>query len=209
MRLPAITGIVAGALIAVLTSPVASGSEEQGVAETTEAKDIGIHVHGHWKVVVLDADGTKVQEIEFDNALQSPGTLTTLLMDDAVSGGLYLVASDQNAMQSGVGPCDPDCEISEAGMGLGVTPNSTDLTQTQQGSNFETLRLAGSVTVSNNATIDLLQTWILICNGETNTASQCRSSPDSEGVFTSKNLSQGAAVTSGQVVQITVDITFN
>ena len=93
-------------------------------------------------------------------------------------------------------------------MRTGLTPNSNNLTATQQGSDYETLRLAGSVEVANNATIDLLQTWMLVCNGDNNTASQCRGNPDSEGVFTSKILSSGVSVSAGQLVQITVDITF-
>ena len=207
MRSSIRTAVAVAASVLATTSPMAFGHawEEAGAGD---APATGIQVHGHWKVEVFGVDGTKVQEIEFDNALVSPGTLTTLIMDDAVSGGLYLIVTDQNAASTGTGPCDPDCQIATSDMRTGLTPNSNNLTATQQGSDYETLRLAGSVEVANNATIDLLQTWMLVCNGDNNTASQCRGNPDSEGVFTSKILSSGVSVSAGQLVQITVDITF-
>lgn len=169
----------------------------------------GIAVHGHWKLTILNADKSLHTEIEFDNALVNPAALTTLIMDDAVSGGIYLTVTNQSATSSGTGPCNPDCDIAPTGMNIGFTPDSTNLTTTQTGTNFETLRLAGDFTVTNTSTIDLVQSWILLCNGATNTAAQCRANPDSSSVFTSKILASGVAVTAGQIVQVTVDITFS
>lgn len=169
----------------------------------------GIELEGLWKISVLEPDGTLVEEKVFHNALVNPAALTGLLDHGAVSGGVYVLLTDQTAVSTGIGPCDPDCEIVVSGMSIGLTPESTNLVASQVGTNFETLRLSGSVTVSNNATIDLVNTWILLCNGATNTAAQCRAAPDSASVLTSKVLSSAVSVTSGQIVQVTVDLTFS
>ena len=169
----------------------------------------GIQVHGHWTIRVLDPDGSLVQEVSFENALTSPATLTSLLNGDAVSGGGYVVATNQNAVSSGVGPCNPDCEIGPTGLNAGITFDSSNLTLTLMGTNFETLRMAGSFTVTTTSTIDLVQSWFCVCNGTTNNATQCKASPDSCGVFTSKILGSAVSVTAGQIVQITVDLTFS
>ena len=117
--------------------------------------------------------------------------------------------TNQTATSTGMGPCNPDCELAPAGMNVGTAVDSTNLTDTQIGTNYETLRLAGSVTVTNAATVDMVQTWILLCNGNNNTAAQCFANPDSASVFTSKILSPGTSVTAGQIVQVTVDLTFS
>ena len=193
----------------VLAGSVLAGEQKKYGEIANNLLDSGIEVHGYWQITVLDPDGTVVNEVAFNNALTNPAALTTLIMDDAVSGGLYLVVTNQTAVSSGIGPCNPDCEIAPVGMNTGITVDSTDLTTTQQGSNFETLRLAGNVTVTTTSTIDLVQSWILLCNGDTNTAAQCRANPDSASVFTSRVLSPSVSVTAGQIVQITVDITFS
>lgn len=166
----------------------------------------GIKVHGYWEISVFEPDGTLVSEVAFENALISPGTLTTLINGDAVAGGMYLVVTKQN-VSSTAKPCNGDCIIAPVGMGV-TSPTSTNLITSQIGTNFETLRLAGSVTATNTASIDLVQTWILLCGGAKTTAN-CRTSPDTENLFTSKTLTSAVNVTAGQIVQITVDLTFN
>ena len=169
----------------------------------------GIRVHGHWKIAVFEPNGTKVREITFQNALVNPGTLPALIRGEAVAGGMYIVATNQNAQSSGTGPCNPDCEIAPNGLTTGISHDSNNLVLSYQGNNFETLRLAGSVTATASSTIDLVQTWITLCNGSVKNSSQCSDGSDSASVFTQKTLNSGVAVTAGQIIQITVDLTFS
>ncbi len=176
---------------------------------TALAQDsVGIKVHGYWTIDVLSPEGEVVSHHEFENAFINPGGLATLVMDDGVSGGLYVVMTNQNSGSSGMGPCNPDCEIAAAGMDIGTTPDSTSLTATQIGTNFETIRLAGNVTIANTSSIDLVQSWILFC-GDSKPPPQCRANSDSIAVFTSKILSTAINVTAGQIVQVQVDLTFS
>lgn len=167
----------------------------------------GIQIHGRWTLEVLSPDGQPVERYEFNNALVNPAAVTTLLNRDGVSSGFYVVLTNQMAITTGTGPCNPDCEITEPSANIGITPESTNLTMTQTGTNFETLRLAGSITVSNTSSIDLVQTWVGLCNGTTNNTTQCFANPDSHSVFTSRVLSTAINVTAGQIVQVTVDLT--
>ncbi|MEM9303396.1 MAG: hypothetical protein AAGE01_14870 [Pseudomonadota bacterium] len=179
-----------------------------GLSTASAENSEGIAVRGHWTIEVLSPDGERVSRHEFTNALVGASVLTAVLVDDAVSGGLYVLLTNQNAGSSGMGPCNPDCEIAESGADIGGTPDSTSLTATVTGTNFETIRLAGNVTIANTSTIDIVQTWNLLCGG-TNTPSQCKASSDSLILLTSKTLSTAINVTAGQIVQVQVDLTFS
>ena len=72
--------------------------------------DEGIKVHGHWKIEILDPDGTLVSVAEFENALVDPSAwsyLAKLLSAYGSSGG-YLVYLENDP---GVGPCNDDLPI--------------------------------------------------------------------------------------------------
>ena len=46
-------------------------------------------------------EGEVVSHHEFSNAFVNPGGLATIVIDDAVSGGLYVVVTNQNSGSSG------------------------------------------------------------------------------------------------------------
>lgn len=167
--------------------------------------DDGIYVHGHWTIKVLNPDGTLDQELEFDNALVGASLFTSFLNSDVVPGGMYIELSDNNTNTL---PCGSSCSIIPQGLSAGITPDSTDITFSFSGGNFETLRIAGNLTMPANGTIDTVATWHCIC-GTTKTVAQCKAAPDSCAVVTRKALGSAVVLTAGQIVQITVDITFS
>lgn len=182
-----------------------AGEEKKAKPSSSDTMKSGIEVEGYWKLTVLNPDGTLAQEVAFHNALVNPAILTGFIKGIVAPGGMYVELG--NSSSTG-GPCGNSvCNISDGVLNIGLTPDATNLTFTDMGTNFETLRLQGNVTVTSAATIDLVRTWLAVC-GQLK-PSDCKTNPDSLGVFTSKTLSSGVAVTVGQIVQFTVDITFS
>lgn len=164
-----------------------------------------IHVEGKWTLDILEADGTLVKSHRFFNALVNPGALTGLINGDASAGGTYVVLANQTPSSGICG--NQDCEITDGSMMISITPDATNLQKQITGNDFETLRLTGFVTASNSGSIDVVRTWILLCGSKT--PADCKASPDSESVLTAKTLGSPIAVSQGQIVQFTVDLTFN
>ena len=180
-------------------------SHNHSKTEAGNGLSSAIQVSGYWKVEVYNADGSLDKVREFHNGLVGASALPVLLNGEGVAGGLYIELGNS----SQVGPCNnTNCTIAK-NANIGITPNSTDLTVTNTGNNFETLSLAGSVTVSTTTTIDVVSSWVCLCNGQNENSTQCEASPDSCLVFTRRTLTQGVAVTAGQIVQVTVQITFS
>ncbi len=73
----------APAAVAPAAKPPAAQAKEEEKEATSPAKQgsNGIRIHGHWKFVVHNADGSLASEKEFENALVTPGA------------GDYLIAS--------------------------------------------------------------------------------------------------------------------
>ena len=189
-----------------LSSTAVPASDHQRPANGGGGLGSSIQVHGHWTIAVLEPDGQKVREVSFNNALVGASVLAVLLGADAVTGGMYMEIDNQNG---GSGPCNNlSCEIVPSGMNPGITPESTDMTVSFVGTNFETLRLYGSVTATSTTTLDQVTTWSLLCN-KTDTVADCRANPDSASVLTRKTLGSGVSVTAGQIIQVTVDLTFS
>lgn len=170
------------------------------------ATQAGIQVHGVWTIQVFEPDGTEVSTKTFDNALVGASALTGFLNAEVVSGGGYLVLETATGS---AGPCNGPCHIGTSALNAGITFQATNLVTSSQGTNFETLQMVGSVTASSNETIGAVASWFCVCNAATNTATQCTAQPDSCGVFTRKVLASGIAVTAGQIVQVTLEITFS
>ena len=179
---------------------------QQTAPSAESALSTGIHVLGEWKIVVLDPDGTVIETREFRNALTAPSLLASALAGDALLGGTYVVLEPANGQ---TGPCQgSECTIVPSDLTISVSPDSTNLVETIEGTNFETLKLEGSVTVDTPASITQVATWTLAC-GPAKTMAQCKSGADSENRFTTKTLASAVAVTAGQIVQVTVRLTFS
>jgi len=176
-------------------------------AETEE----GIQVHGHWKIEILEPDGTLVSVMEFENALVDPSAWSYLakLLSAVASSGGYLVYLENDP---GVGPCNDDlsdpisCHIAEAGSLWPVSPHSSNLLITATGT---TVVLAGSVTADNSEPVSVVGTRgkvctvsysPLVCRGESMALVED---------FTRATLPSPVPIDAGQIIQVTVTISFS
>lgn len=172
----------------------------------------GIKVHGHWKIVVMNPDGTVDSITEFDNALAvAPGgasRLVNLMTGSSVHGG-WRIQLDGGASQ----PCDSagtptTCIISESGVPyIADTLHSTNLTIT---SNTASITLSGSVVADYAATITGVSTDYASCLSAGTTIDSCRTTgPSYITEFTITSLGTPPSVVPSQVIQVTVDISFS
>lgn len=201
------------AVIAVIgVSMLVSPAFSEGQGGTSKE---GITVHGHWKIEIFNPDGKRASITEFENSLDS-GTgqmyLIMLLSGQAVYGnwGVELDAS------AGTKPCDDgspsSCKIGESGGYYSpMTLNSSNLNVVGNWSTApRRVILTGSVTAANASTIDTVKTVSSYCNTTDVSISACRSVNNTIWQnFTSATLGTPPSVVPGQLIQVTVTISFS
>lgn len=178
------------------------------LAHQAMAADEGIRVHGHWVLTFYKPEGGIDRVVEFDNALQVGGaeTLSSILTREEVIGEWQILLADGAGAQHVCGPIGSPapCHIVEPTNTVS-SPTSTNLTVTNLTNSVE---LNGSVTATNDGAIEAVSTRLVTCASNI--------SPDNcEGV----NVTQGSgftiatipteAVSEGQLVEITVTLSFN
>jgi hypothetical protein len=196
----------------------------------------GLKMHGHWVIDVKNPDGTLVEHRDFENALEGGGQAFLIgLMSGYLTPGDYMIVMGP---QSGNGAClatfqwcgivrslstypgQGYCGSYYCGLGLTVTPN---LGSGGFSSGPFSLVLAGSITANQTGTIGTVYSLISTCanigfSGTVNPSTVETSSPVSCVSQTSPEpwygpLSQAnitpIAVNSGQIIQVTVTITFS
>jgi len=197
--------LTCAALVTVVPAMTSAADAARGPTE-------GITVHGHWRIEVLDPDGTLVSTTELENALVEFGaqTLVNSLTGLGVVGGWLVVLYDTTGAQL---PCDDGsgashCNIGESDVDYGTIPlHSSDLTVTR--SLPWTFSLAGSVTVAYSTSIDRVGTITKVCD-PSNTAASCRPATGfSYAGFTGKDLTPAVPVQPGQIVNVTVNLSFS
>jgi hypothetical protein len=216
-------------------APVASiaAAGPQGTAGSINQ---GVKMHGHWIIDIKNPDGTLVEHRDFENSLESSAQgLLVGLMSGYLTPGDYMIVMGP---QSGNGACVATyqyCGIVQSlstypalgycgnyycGTGLTVTPN---LGSGGLSSGPFSLVLAGSITANQTGTIGTVYSIISTCanigfSGTVNPSTIETSSPASCVTQTSPEpwygpLSQAnitpIAVNSGQIIQVTVTITFS
>lgn len=170
----------------------------------------GITVHGHWRIEVVDPDGTPVSSYEFDNALTSTGRyfLGGLLHRGHSTGAWKVVLSGP---AGGPHPCDNGtsaCVISEAGAyWAGDVVHSPDLVVTSTSTGAS---LSGSVVVTAATTVNGVETYAKSCDPSVAPAA-CPAYGPSYGhnLFTATALASPPAVQPGQIVNVTVNLSFS
>jgi hypothetical protein len=175
------------------TAPAAqavhSGSS-QAVYSGLKGTRQGVTVHGWWTIKVVD-QGRVVSERQFENALVNSGAseITSLLTGHKVGGFCNLFV-----YQNGLFLFD-------------LVQLRTDLTVAASGGHIV---LSGNHTATAAMSIDKVQTNVFTCPS-TATASTCSSGAGGHTghQFTDANLSPPVSVANGQIVQITVDISFS
>jgi len=209
--------VLAGVILSWTVLAETPSPNPEAVDSGNSGMSTSIQVHGHWKLDVYESDGTLVRVVEFDNDLIAWGgsVMVVLLRGRVASGGMFVTLINDG----GTKPCedlmltDEDCVIVPADMVLYSPPNSMNLTQTPLGGGDEILQLQGSVTIENNSSITSVRTSFKRCEDMTN--ADCLTAPV-QGTppftvivqaFTEKTLSP-VAVATGQIVQVTVTISF-
>jgi hypothetical protein len=171
-----------------------------------------IKVHGHWTIEVRDPDGTVVSHREFENSIQQGAqALTAILGHQAASGfwsvDLYVSPNCGNVNS-------PACIIAEPGPPLFIVPpNSTNLVASVTNSGAS-LTLAGSVQAPVAMQIANVQTVLSTCLPRFSSAACTQVGGPGAGQyaafgFTSTNRATPDVVQAGQIVQVTVVISFS
>lgn len=192
--------LIAVAIISIFASPVFA--ENKGITKE------GVNVHGHWKIEIFNPDGTRASVTEFDNALVDSTYLIVLTRGTAVhsSWGIELDSTATDPCDDGAGGSEV-CRIGESGANYGsITLHSSNLLFSPTGTGFE---LSGSVTASYSSTINNVTTASSFCLADT-TPSVCRTSPNNIWrYFTAATIASPPSVVPGQLIQVTVTISFS
>ncbi|MGH9139592.1 MAG: hypothetical protein ACRD2I_00470 [Vicinamibacterales bacterium] len=177
-----------------------------------DRRNDAIRINGHWMIDVLDADGTLAERREFDNALTPTGggILSRILTQ---TNGLARWTIELGAFNGG--PCSGgtfngintnSCYMvdAQATPVLAGTAVFRTLTAAIGGPNNVQLILTGTVTAATAGEIDFVSTVQSLC---ANTVAGCNL-PAINDRFTGHTLDTPVLVTAGQIIQVTVTISF-
>jgi hypothetical protein len=188
--------------------------------ETGHGSQEGVKVHGHWVIDVKNPDGTLAQHREFENSLSNPNILVAFLYGAEVPVDFAIL----------LGGSTPPCTLSSSSYyctivhNLSVLPANaicgtfycvTGLTVTPNYGQTPSLVLAGNLTATQAGSINVVATDIGICGGPNATTStvspsSCAAGNNGYGYSTLTQTSITAVpIISGQIIQVTVTITFS
>lgn len=217
--------LLAAALIIVGASIYLTGggpgeAPTLATADTSASQDPSaeaIKVHGHWRLDVFDADGALDRSVEFENALSLGGeTILPLLLGRGASAGPWNVFVEDTSGQPCSDGTEPTgCNITEVDPAIVDGPHVFRPLTVDTSTPGE-LVLSGSFTVANTSVINKVSTQLLGC-APTVLPADCAASTSVEaftegGNFTTRFFTgppDPVPVTEGQVVQVSVTITFS
>jgi hypothetical protein len=188
--------------LAKATAPTSDGGQKEA-----------IKVHGYWTIEVRNPDGTLATRREFENALGTHASLVLAqFLGRQATPGLWYI--QLNACPS---PCvsawNGAGRIAEQNLPLTVAPNvskTLEVSVPMAGANARRLVLSGRITAETNGAIGNVETRMRFCQpsaspgicGDGNTEA-------SEVIMTGTNLSTPQELVTGQIVQVTVVISFS
>lgn len=198
--------------LCLATALLAAGATP--AAEVPEGISDGIKVHGHWKIEVYNPDGTLVTSYEFDNALTSGGARELcILLCRAKTVGAWMVGMDHTG---GAHPCNDgsapaECFVQDAATGIPSHDNIfVNLSVTGHDIYPWSVTLSGSATGAQTGTIDRVRTLLGYCEPNVAPATcASSSSPWYDYTVTSTTLPSPVSVQTGQIIQVTVTISFS
>lgn len=202
MRTPFGTLIVTLLVVALAVSLAPSGA--------AGGSDESIEVSGHWVVEVRDPDGTPVMRREFHNALHPDNPIARLLTGQRTPGPLRVLVACGSGCPPPCGPPAGSCVIYEARERFSnpvFRPSSFDNLDASSGD--VGLQLRGFAVASNDTTVNVVSTEMVICPGNS-APTFCRDGRGTGNFFkelTATVLSPGIPVAAGQQVLVTVTIT--
>ena len=214
---------------AVVTAAKAAGEQKPSTGMSQNLK-----MHGHWIIDIKNPDGTLVQHHEFDNSIQYDGQnyLIGLMSGYGAAGPWEIYFSSVGAV-AGTSPCNtgefPYCAIvysttSQPGAFVcaGLYTCATGLTITPAFGVGPTLTLSGSIAATQAGSIGFVGTGMSACGGaagtngyptaiSTVTPTQCYASTTTSfgGTATSTTLGSPISVAKGQIMQVTVVLSFS
>ncbi len=200
-----------------------------------DASHQGVRMHGHWTIDIVNPDGKRAQHHEFDNSIQYDGQnfLIGLMSGYGAAGqyAIYMYAPNGDTSPcSGTSATYPFCGIvqsttAQPGAFLcSVYYCVSGLTVTPTFGVGPTLKLAGNITAVSNGYIGTVATSMNACNiplaqgasypagPSTTTPAACQTSTVNGafgGTMTSTALSSPISVIVGQIIQVTVTISFS
>jgi hypothetical protein len=155
----------------------------------------GIKIHGHWVIDVRNPDGKLVTHREFENAYSGTHILPGIL-GRHFSLGFWIVTF--NAISKNYIVTEPlYTNFLADSYNLSVYPNAQETV----------LYLSGSFTPSTSDTIGAVNTSAEVCPNTIPPLTPCQNGDTDP--FTGTTLSPGVSFVGGQIVQVTVTITFS
>jgi hypothetical protein len=193
---------------------LAAGTATAATAQEASGPKEGITVHGHWIIEVRNPDGTVSTRREFENALVAPGAgaLSLLLAQQAVPGTWFVWI--------GANPCirlgnPTGCAMTNAYGAQGGVPTeffpSLTVTAPTSGPNAGKVVFEGTATATNPApsAINSVLTQLWMCPPTMLTGAGCRSAGVVQANFTQATVTPAIPLVSGQIIQVTVIISFS
>lgn len=208
--LPASSGGMRGIEESSVGSPVAAPAVQETASRPGGTQE-GIAVRGHWTIEVRNPDGSLVERREFDNALQDHGNeaLVRLLAREQTPGVWSVILGGQPCNYDDGSPAD--CFIIEAssypGSGNHLFYNLT-VTPVGTGSSAK-LVLSGSATPANTTDVLAVETRLRLCPPDVSPADCTAAGIGFTLGLTESYLSPTIPVVAGQIVMVTVEISFN
>jgi hypothetical protein len=162
--------------------------QKSAKAKSSGGQQEGIKVHGHWTIEIRNPNGSLASHFEFENALADNGLLLAELLNGSTTVTKWRIELDgtlgvSNAPCSGNSGC-----LVDATQGFAVGAPGQRLFQLQ-----------GTVTANQTGRIERVSTqWL-------------NSTVSTSGVFTQKTLDPAdqKAIVNGQIIQVTVQISFS
>jgi hypothetical protein len=208
----AFSGAVKAQAPAKATAQTPAKTTASPAGESKGGQKEGIKVHGHWTIEIRNPDGTVVTRREFENALTTGGSLGL----DLVLGRVFTVGNwgvvltgDNNSPWNTfnhygyiVEPNDP----------FALGPNiSKTLMLSESGGASPKFTLSGSITAEAAGGITQVATNQIFCAAAVNSPSDCLafSVVDKGHSVTGTTLATPVNVSAGQIIQVTVVISFS
>jgi hypothetical protein len=150
----------------------------------------GITVHGHWTIDVKNPDGRVASHHEFENALSSARNVSRWLTHENITfKGWNVTLSNGSSFWN----------IGEPAVSTIINLQSTNLTVARSGPNADQVVLQGSVQIPSSVSISSVFTVLVITD----------STGSGGDEFSHRDLAPAIVIQSGQLVQVTVVLSFS
>ena len=197
--------------LALATAFVLGSQPAARTADAGPGPNEGIEVHGDWTIDIRNPDGSLASHHEFKNALADGGQSLVGMLTGGSAGGwsIYLGAGPMG----GVSPCEggtggraPSCSVIPTNFTPSGNAQFATLTTTRSTSTFT---LHGTATALVAGEIGRVSTSVATCLRSESGESCAARVFGGANLFTDKSLSPVIPVAAGQIIQVTVVLSFS